>query len=228
MAASGPRPVDYTGLLEAKDRTAYAIGLGQQHRPGTVWAYNNAAVQTLDAVLVDATVQRTARFAQDGCSHRWACGTPGSRPAQAASRRTSPSGCTPPARTWRGSGCLFAQGGRWQGRQVVSSDWVEAATGAPSQELNAAYGLPLVAQPRGQPARAARRDQRPRCTGRPEAGPHRPEGPAGALCGTRVRRPGGPGAPGNPDGRDSSGTREMSGAVPTTGSVMPLASSPRL
>ena len=55
---------DYTGLVKAKDRTAYAVGLPQQHRPGTVWAYNNAAVQTLDAVLVDATGRRTARFAQ--------------------------------------------------------------------------------------------------------------------------------------------------------------------
>ena len=130
---------DYTGLLKAADRTAYAVGLGQQHRPGTVWAYNNAAVQTLDAVLVDATGQSTARFARDRLF----------APLGMRDTRLTPSGggstnlafgmhstCPDLARF----GLLFAQGGRWQGRQVVSSAWVEEATGAPSQRLNAAYG----------------------------------------------------------------------------------------
>ena len=130
---------DYTGLVKAEDRTAYAVGLPQQHRPGTVWAYNNAAVQTLDAVLVDATGQRTARFAQDRLF----------APLGMRDTRLTPSGggstnlafgmqstCPDLARF----GLLFAQGGRWEGRQVVSSAWVAAATGAPSQRLNAAYG----------------------------------------------------------------------------------------
>ena len=38
---------DYVALLQATDRTAYAIGLSQTHPPGTVWAYNNAAIQVL-------------------------------------------------------------------------------------------------------------------------------------------------------------------------------------
>ena len=56
---------DYGELLQAQDRTAYAVGLGQQFEPGTVWAYNNAAIQTLDAVLHAATGQATADFAAE-------------------------------------------------------------------------------------------------------------------------------------------------------------------
>lgn len=130
---------DYTALLEAEDRTAYAVGLPQQHRPGTVWAYNNAAIQTLDAVLVDATGQRTARFAQERLfvplgmrDTRLTSGGGGSTNLAFGMH----SSCPDLARF----GLLFAQRGQWQGRQVVSSAWVEAATGAPSQALNAAYG----------------------------------------------------------------------------------------
>ena len=40
------------------------MGLGQQHPPGTVWVYNNAAIQTLDRVIRAATGEETAAFAE--------------------------------------------------------------------------------------------------------------------------------------------------------------------
>ena len=42
---------DYVQLLRAPDATAFAVGLGQAHPPGTVWAYNNSAIQTLERVV---------------------------------------------------------------------------------------------------------------------------------------------------------------------------------
>ena len=51
---------DYLSLLGAPDRTAFAIGLGQDAAPGVEWAYNNSAVQTLDRVLQKATGQDVA------------------------------------------------------------------------------------------------------------------------------------------------------------------------
>ena len=54
----------------AADRTQFAIGLGQQYPPGEVWAYNNAAIQTLDRVLSVATGEVTADYAASGCSAR--------------------------------------------------------------------------------------------------------------------------------------------------------------
>ena len=56
---------DYQELLQAPDRTSYAVGLEQAGRPGTVWAYNNAAIQTLDRVIRNATGTATEVFAQD-------------------------------------------------------------------------------------------------------------------------------------------------------------------
>ena len=47
----------------ADDKTAHAIGLGQEHDPGTVWRYNNSAIQTLEPVLNDATGMDVADYA---------------------------------------------------------------------------------------------------------------------------------------------------------------------
>lgn len=129
---------DYSALIKAPDRTAYAVGLPQQHPPGDVWAYNNAAIQTLDAVLSSATGQRTSVFAQQRLFG----------PLGMRNTRLTPSGegtnlafgmqstCSDLARF----GLLFDQDGSFDGQQVVSAAWVDAATGAPSQSLNAAYG----------------------------------------------------------------------------------------
>jgi CubicO group peptidase (beta-lactamase class C family) len=129
---------DYSTLLKAPDRTAYAVGLPQQHPPGTVWAYNNSAIQTLDAVLVGATGQRTSVFAQQrlfgplGMRHTRL--TPTGEGTNLAFGMQST--CPDLARL----GLLFAQDGSSDGQQIVSAAWVAAATGAPSQSLNAAYG----------------------------------------------------------------------------------------
>jgi CubicO group peptidase (beta-lactamase class C family) len=130
---------DYSTLLKARDRTAYAVGLPQQHPPGTVWAYNNAAIQTLDAVLASATGQRTSAFAQQrlfgplGMRHTRMTPTGDGTNLAFGMQST----CPDLARF----GVLFAQDGSFGGQQVVSSAWVKAATGAPSQSLNAAYGF---------------------------------------------------------------------------------------
>lgn len=55
---------DYADLLAARSRTAYAIGLPQQHAPGTAWAYNNAAIQVLERVLERSTGMGVARYAR--------------------------------------------------------------------------------------------------------------------------------------------------------------------
>ena len=218
---------DYTGFIRAKDRTAYAVGLPQQHRPGTVWAYNNAAIQTLDAVLVDATGQRTARFAQDRLFAPLGMRDTRLTPSGAGSTNLAfgmHSTCPDLARF----GLLFAQGGRWQGRQVVSSAWVEAATGAPSQSLNAAYGYLWWLNREGNLRCAARRDRRPRCTGRPRSGAassRRPRPTCTPRSGSAARWSWSTRHP----RRSWSAwvTRRMSAAVPTTGSATPPASSPR-
>ena len=130
---------DYQRLTAAADRTGYAVGLAQDAAPGQVWAYNNAAIQTLDDVLSAATGQQPD--------------------AMAAERLLGPTGMADTRMTRDGAGntntyfglqstCedlarfgyLFLREGTWEDDQLVPADWVDAATGGPSQEINAAYG----------------------------------------------------------------------------------------
>ena len=67
---------DYVRLIVAADRTAFAIGLAPDGPPGKIWAYNNAAVQTLQRVLQKATGERRRRRSPSGaCSSLSACVT---------------------------------------------------------------------------------------------------------------------------------------------------------
>jgi CubicO group peptidase (beta-lactamase class C family) len=126
-------------LIHARDRTAFAVGLGQDVPPGRVWAYNNSAIQTLQRVLRNATGQDVAAFARQRLfaplGMRGTTMTPdGSGAAQTFTGVRST--CEDLARL----GVLMLNRGRWGARQVVSAGWVDAATGRPSTRLNAAYG----------------------------------------------------------------------------------------
>lgn len=130
---------DYRGLLRAADRTGFALGLAQDAAPGDVWAYNNSVIQTLDAVLRKATGQSPAAYAQArllgpiGMSH--------SRMTLDGAGNTHMfSGLNSTCEDMARFGHLFLRDGTWQGKQIVPARWVEAATGHPSQKLNAAYG----------------------------------------------------------------------------------------
>ena len=132
---------DYQQLIKAPDRTAYAVGLDQAAPPGTVWAYNNAAIQTLDEVIRTATGTATDAFAQERLFGP--LGMTSTRMTLDASRKSTQaffgmqSTCPDLARF----GQLFEQGGEWEGEQLLPARWVKDATGRSSQELNAAYGL---------------------------------------------------------------------------------------
>jgi CubicO group peptidase (beta-lactamase class C family) len=129
---------DYQGLISAQDRTGFAVGLGQDAPPGTTWFYNNSAIQTLDAVLEEATGQDPATYAQEnlldplGMAHsEMTLDGAGNTNLFFGLRST----CEDMARF----GYLFLRQGRWEDSRVVPRRWVRAATGHPSQELNAAY-----------------------------------------------------------------------------------------
>jgi CubicO group peptidase (beta-lactamase class C family) len=130
---------DYLRLLAARDRTAFAIGLGQAAAPGTVWAYNNSAMQTLERVLEKATRTRVATFAQQrlfaplGMTHT-------TMSSDRAGNTQLFEGIRSTCRDMARFGVLMLGHGRWGGRQIVSRSWVDAATGHASTSLNAAYG----------------------------------------------------------------------------------------
>jgi CubicO group peptidase (beta-lactamase class C family) len=106
-----------------------------------VWAYNNAAIQTLDRVLVTATGKVTADFAEERLFDPLGMGDTRMTPDSSHRSTNVFFGLHSTCRDLARFGRLFAQRGEWEGEQVVSAAWVDAAVGAPSQELNAAYGL---------------------------------------------------------------------------------------
>jgi CubicO group peptidase (beta-lactamase class C family) len=131
---------DYADLPQAEDRTQYAVDLRQQYPPGKVWAYNNAAIQTLDRVISTATGEPTRDFAAErlfgpiGMAHTQMTADPAGNTNTFFGTQTT---CRDLARF----GYLFLNQGRWGDEQVVPRSWVRAAVGQPSQSHNAAYGL---------------------------------------------------------------------------------------
>jgi CubicO group peptidase (beta-lactamase class C family) len=131
---------DYGNLPQAEDRTQYAVDLRQQYRPGRVWAYNNAAIQTLDRVVSTSTGETTRDFAAErlfgpiGMAHTEM--TP-----DAAGNTNTFFGTKTTCRDLARFGYLFLREGKWADEQILPRSWVDAAVGQPSQPHNAAYGL---------------------------------------------------------------------------------------
>ncbi|MGI5161802.1 serine hydrolase domain-containing protein [Microbispora sp. CA-102843] len=130
---------DYRRLVRAADRTGFAVGLAQDAARGDVWAYNNSAIQTLDAVLTKATGRSPAAYAQERLFGL--IGMSRSRMTRDGAGNTNMfSGLNSTCEDMARFGYLFLREGNWQGKQIVPRRWVEAATGRPSQKVNAAYG----------------------------------------------------------------------------------------
>jgi CubicO group peptidase (beta-lactamase class C family) len=131
---------DYAELPQAPDRTQYAVDLRQQYPPGKVWAYNNAAIQTLDRVISTATGEPTRDYAAERLFGPIGMAHTQMTPDQAGNTNTF-FGTQTTCRDLARFGYLFLNQGRWGDDQVVPKAWVQAAVGRPSQSHNAAYGL---------------------------------------------------------------------------------------
>jgi CubicO group peptidase (beta-lactamase class C family) len=124
-------------IRDESDKTTYAVGLPQDHEPGSTWVYDNSAAQTLESVLDD--VYDVAEIAQDRLlaplgmrDTTW--------PRDQAGNATTYSGVESTCQDLARLGLLMLREGRWGDRQLVSSAYVAEAT-RPSSDLNAAYGL---------------------------------------------------------------------------------------
>ena len=122
----------------AEDKTAFSIGLGQQHEPGVYWEYNNCAIQTLERVFEEATGKDLAEYARENLFEP--VGMASSYGRDPAGNPLTFSDVSASCRDLARLGYLYLRGGRWsQGRQIVSEPWVTEST-RPSTGLNSAYG----------------------------------------------------------------------------------------
>jgi CubicO group peptidase (beta-lactamase class C family) len=126
-------------LLAAEDPAAFAVGLEQVAEPGTTWSQNLPAIEVLKPVLMAATGQDPATYAQEklfgpiGAQNTSMAKNSAGNTIMRSFLETS---CRDAARF----GYLFLRNGNWDGTQVVSEEWVQQAT-QPSQDLNAGFGF---------------------------------------------------------------------------------------
>lgn len=131
---------DYGGLLRARSRTRYAVGLSQQYPPGSAWQYNNAAIQVLEPVLEAATGTPVADFARErlfeplGMTHTRMITDAAGGAAVFYGLQTT---CLDLARF----GMLYLGGGKAYDTRLLDRAYVRASVGRPSTRHNAAYGL---------------------------------------------------------------------------------------
>ncbi|MEZ5142395.1 MAG: serine hydrolase domain-containing protein [Acidimicrobiales bacterium] len=145
---------DYVDMaVGARDKTAFAIGLSQQSEPGTVWKYNNSAIQTLSRVLEKATGTSPSDYAQQKLLGPIGM-TDSKMKKDAAGNTLTFMGLDSTCRDMARFGNLYLDGGSWGGAQVVPGDWVKEST-TPSQQLNPGYGYLWWLNTRSDPSAAA-------------------------------------------------------------------------
>lgn len=120
------------------DMTGYAISRSQQSTPGSVWRYNNLAIQCLDRVLSVATGVDTASFAISALIEPLGMNNT-SVFTDNSGQMIMPSHMKTTARDMARLGYLFLNDGLWDGQQLVSQSYVTESI-SPGSSLNAAYG----------------------------------------------------------------------------------------
>ena len=169
-AGSGASPSTTSQLLARPTGPRSRSGSRQTAAPGTVWAYNNSAIQTLQRVVQQAhrratsSTSRSERlFAPLGMTHTRDDDRRGRQRADVRGHAVD----LPRPGALR---LADARPRQWGGTQIVSRDWVEAGDGQVVDRAQRRLRLPVVAQPQGHVAsplaatslRAARRRRRRR------------------------------------------------------------------
>ncbi|MDQ7778947.1 MAG: serine hydrolase [Planctomycetota bacterium] len=131
---------DLFDALRAKNQTRYALDLELAHEPGTFWTYNNPAYGLVKTVYERASGKGADDFAREKLFTPLGMGN--TRIAWHAlgerfqlKHHSFECSCKDLARF----GLFILRGGKWNGKQLVNTDFLKAAT-TKSQELNDAYG----------------------------------------------------------------------------------------
>jgi len=121
----------------AGNMTRRAINNPLRNDPGELWEYNNHTVQVAEPLLRAATGMNPQDYAKErlwepmGMDVDWA----EDRQEQAAMYMNTKASC----RDQLKFGYMYLRNGCWNGEQLISREFVEAAT-SPSTEMNRGYG----------------------------------------------------------------------------------------
>ncbi|MFN3428871.1 MAG: serine hydrolase domain-containing protein [Candidatus Sericytochromatia bacterium] len=129
-------------IYKHPDWVAFARALPAEHEPGRQIAYNNAVTQLLTEVVRQAAGMPVDRYLDERLFkplgiHTWRWNR------DRAGNPEGFAGLTLLPRDLARIGAMLADGGRWQGRQIVSAAYLEAATTpiAPGGDIGLSWSL---------------------------------------------------------------------------------------
>lgn len=135
------RELDYRDMaLRARDKTSFAVALGQDAAPGAEWVYNNSAVQTLEAVLRSATGTAVEQFAHDRLFEPLGMSSTSIDTDKTGNANLFAGMLTTCTDLGILGQAVLGGGTSVDGEQVIPGDYLALAL-EPSTGLNAAYGL---------------------------------------------------------------------------------------
>jgi CubicO group peptidase (beta-lactamase class C family) len=133
----GNKRIFLQGLF-ANDERAFATALPIDHAPGEHWEYHNSAYRLLFQILEAATDQSLAQYSAEKLF----------RPLQMhhpkwSRKRRNPQQytfLTMSARDAARFGLMILRQGNWNGKQLVSKNWIEESTKPWNEKVNPSYG----------------------------------------------------------------------------------------
>jgi CubicO group peptidase (beta-lactamase class C family) len=123
-AASG----EYQRLIAQPEWTEYMLGLPVLYDQGTVYAYNSGASHLLSEIVATVTGDSTIRFADRRLFDPIGINRPRWGRAPVSGEVIGGFGLELTVRDLARFGLLALRRGEWNGNQVVSADWFDAAT----------------------------------------------------------------------------------------------------
>jgi len=121
-----------------RDKNAYVMRLAPTSAPGTTWAYSNEGAQLLSPILDKAAGEPIQDYAKRRLFEP--LGMKSTRLHVYPDHAWTYADMETTARDFARLGVLMLHHGAWNGRQIISRDWITQST-QPSQSLNPRYGL---------------------------------------------------------------------------------------
>jgi CubicO group peptidase (beta-lactamase class C family) len=121
-----------------RDKNAYVMHLVPTSEPGTAWAYSNEGAQLLSPILDRAAGEPIQDYAHRRLFEP--LGMKSTRLHVYLDHAWTYADMETTARDFARLGVLMLHHGEWDGRQIISRDWIARST-KPSQSLNPRYGL---------------------------------------------------------------------------------------
>ena len=119
---------DETRMLDQADWLNYVLSKPVIHEPGTQWAYSGGVANLLAEVMKNATGMPLNQYAEKNLfshlgieNYTWWSNSNTGRISASAGLSITP-------RSMLKLGLLYQKGGKWDGKQIVSADWIRQST----------------------------------------------------------------------------------------------------